>query len=91
VRHSAGSLQHRDRTDAFVARIDQEVERRIEPFRLRVEPIASVPDVEALVAVVSKKLSSNNNGICCELTYLSSRRRDYREAGGRQVAHTSPP
>ena len=43
-------LQHIDQTDAFVARIDQEVEDRIEPFRTTVEQISSVPGIAELSA-----------------------------------------
>ena len=43
-------LQHLEQIDTFVARIDQEVEERLEPFRMMVEQIASVPGIGELSA-----------------------------------------
>jgi transposase len=43
-------LEHIGQIDAFIARIDQEVEGRIEPFRMTVEQIASVPGIAELSA-----------------------------------------
>jgi len=43
-------LHHIDQIDAFIARIDQEVEDRFEPFRTAVEQISSVPGIAELSA-----------------------------------------
>jgi transposase len=43
-------LRHIDQLDAFVARIDQEVEARIEPFCAAIEQISSVPGIAELSA-----------------------------------------
>jgi transposase len=46
----AEHLKHIEGLDAFIARIDQQVDERIEPFRLTVEQIASVPGIAELSA-----------------------------------------
>jgi transposase len=45
-------LDHLDAVDAAIARIDQEVDKQIEPFRTAVERLSGIPGVSSLSAEV---------------------------------------